>query len=136
MLKDELVGAAADAGSRSRGTTEELKILEPGNDQYTYILIQTFIGCLEYTCLATRRLSPTIYQMEIALLWLLLIRSTTGFQFLRWNALESQRRFHEQNLLTETIAMRCDGGGGRCDGGERQRGSDGREEVEEERKEE
>ncbi|KZV45759.1 mannan endo-1,4-beta-mannosidase 6-like [Dorcoceras hygrometricum] len=67
-----------------------------------------------------KRLAPTISQMEIALLWLLLIRSTTGFQFIRWNALESQRIFCEQNLLVRTIAAKCDGGGG-GGGGRRER---------------
>ncbi|KZV35919.1 hypothetical protein F511_34694 [Dorcoceras hygrometricum] len=57
-------------------------------------------------------------------------RSMTGFQFLRWNALESQRIFREQNLPTEMIATRCDDGDGRRHGG------DGREEGEEEREEE
>ncbi|KZV23492.1 hypothetical protein F511_40237 [Dorcoceras hygrometricum] len=39
-------------------------------------------------------------------------RSTSGFQFFRWNALESERIFREQNLLARTIAAKCGGGGG------------------------
>ncbi|KZV46192.1 hypothetical protein F511_27310 [Dorcoceras hygrometricum] len=44
--------------------------------------------------------------------------SMIGFQFLRWNALESQQIFREQNLLARTIAAKCDGSGG---GGKRER---------------
>ncbi|KZV54914.1 peroxidase 4-like [Dorcoceras hygrometricum] len=41
-----------------------------------------------------------------------LIGSTTDFQFLHWNALESQRIFHEQNRLAKTIAAKFDDGSG------------------------
>ncbi|KZV51462.1 hypothetical protein F511_06930 [Dorcoceras hygrometricum] len=71
------------------GRSGRIKKLEPGNGQYTYTIIKTFIECLEYTLLASRRLARTNSTGKLALQRLnnysLLIRSTTGISILRWD---------------------------------------------------